>query len=315
VGFTDRLKKVIKKSALKREDFAQYAEISRSQLFRYLKGEQDPGTVFYQSLKTNFPWINLDWLITGEGKLTLRKTIEQVKIKKNFIHLRLRKLIKEKLKITQTDFCKEVGITTGYLSMILSGKRGLSADALINIYVNYHEYFDWLITGEDTDLDIKLTKTEVLNSIEKQIEFKNELRERLIQLMASQRGLQSKLSKSIDKKPSYFSEIKRGSPVNAHHLRAVGIIFGADTVSDLLGISNKNQRPDTQASPQLNETFLDVGKQNLIKTFKNKERAEKIIKQLANIESLSEQVFQKLESHVNGVETTVNILIDKVEDQ
>lgn len=41
--------------------------VSRAQLFNYLKGGQTPGTTFYQNLKSNKAWINLDWLISGIG--------------------------------------------------------------------------------------------------------------------------------------------------------------------------------------------------------------------------------------------------------
>ncbi len=66
--------------------------------------------------------------------------------------------------------------------------------------------------------------------------FRDELRERFIKLVESQRGIQAKLSKSIGKKDNYFGAIKQGNPVNADHLRAVGIVFGPDKVIELLGI-------------------------------------------------------------------------------
>jgi len=62
---------------------------------------------------------------------------------------RLRALIIDRLNITQAAFCKKHGITTGYLSMILSGKRGPSADLIAEIYINYSEHLDWLLTGKE----------------------------------------------------------------------------------------------------------------------------------------------------------------------
>ena len=66
--FTDRLKEIIKISGLKRDGFAKNGGISRTQLFRYLNGEQEPSTAFYRNIKSHHSWININWLISGEGK-------------------------------------------------------------------------------------------------------------------------------------------------------------------------------------------------------------------------------------------------------
>jgi len=66
--FKDRLKEIITKSGLKRDDFAKCGGISRTQLFRYLSGEQEPSTSFYRNIKKTLPFINIDWLITGSGE-------------------------------------------------------------------------------------------------------------------------------------------------------------------------------------------------------------------------------------------------------
>jgi len=71
--------------------------------------------------------------------------------------------------------------------------------------------------------------------------FKNKLRDRFIALLDSKRGVQSALAKSVGKTASYFSEIRRGNPVNAIHLRAVGMVFGVKKVQELLGIANDTQ--------------------------------------------------------------------------
>ncbi len=68
MDFTDRLKKIIKETGLIRDEFADSAGVSQSQLYRYLNGEQEPSTSFYRNIKKHFPWINIDWLITGIGE-------------------------------------------------------------------------------------------------------------------------------------------------------------------------------------------------------------------------------------------------------
>jgi transcriptional regulator with XRE-family HTH domain len=65
IKFKDRLRVVIKNSNLTREDFAQISGVSRAQLFKYLKGDQNPGSSFYRNLKLNFSWVDLNWLIAG----------------------------------------------------------------------------------------------------------------------------------------------------------------------------------------------------------------------------------------------------------
>ena len=74
--------------------------------------------------------------------------MKNLTIDKNF-PTRLRTLIKEKLKITQSDFCKKHNITNGYLSMILSGKRGPSANLIVDLFFHYSEYAVWLFAGEE----------------------------------------------------------------------------------------------------------------------------------------------------------------------
>ncbi len=77
---------------------------------------------------------------------------------------RLRILIKEKLDISQVEFCNKIGITEGYLSMMLSGKRGASAEVIAGLFLNYREYLEWLLTGrkktipEVTDEDFEINE-------------------------------------------------------------------------------------------------------------------------------------------------------------
>ncbi|WP_027360143.1 helix-turn-helix domain-containing protein [Desulforegula conservatrix] len=74
----------------------------------------------------------------------------------NLFPERLAILIKEKARVSQAEFCKKTGITTSYLSMILSGKRGPSADLISGVYIHYREFFDWLISGVDSDESMDL---------------------------------------------------------------------------------------------------------------------------------------------------------------
>jgi hypothetical protein len=74
MDFPERLKAVIKRSGLKREEFAEAAGKSRTQIFKYLGGEQNPTADFFQAVKRAFPWVNIEWLITGEGEMERPRT-------------------------------------------------------------------------------------------------------------------------------------------------------------------------------------------------------------------------------------------------
>jgi len=73
MGFEARLKALIAESGLGRDDFAKKIGISRRSLFNYLGGKNPPTGAFYQSVKTAFPWVNVEWLITGQGEMVSRK--------------------------------------------------------------------------------------------------------------------------------------------------------------------------------------------------------------------------------------------------
>jgi transcriptional regulator with XRE-family HTH domain len=78
---------------------------------------------------------------------------------------RLVELIDERLRISRTKFAKNVNITSGYLSMITTGKRGPSADLLAGIFLNYSEHFEWLLTGNE-----KRKNKKIKNSICQEID-------------------------------------------------------------------------------------------------------------------------------------------------
>ena len=72
MALKDRLEKIIKAIGMTKKDFAVECGVSRAQLFNYLKGQQVPTATFFVNLKKKYNWINLDWLITGEGEPDLR---------------------------------------------------------------------------------------------------------------------------------------------------------------------------------------------------------------------------------------------------
>ena len=66
----------------------------------------------------------------------------------NYFSIRLKTLLEDHLSITQKAFSNKVGISQGYLSMVLKGKRGASAELIAGLYIHYGKYLEWLLTGE-----------------------------------------------------------------------------------------------------------------------------------------------------------------------
>jgi transcriptional regulator with XRE-family HTH domain len=60
---------------------------------------------------------------------------------------RLADLIKTRCNGKQSEFCEITGISQSYISQILSGKKGPSADLIASLVVNFGDSIRWLITG------------------------------------------------------------------------------------------------------------------------------------------------------------------------
>jgi hypothetical protein len=71
-----------------------------------------------------------------------------------FFSSRLKTLINNILNIKRGDFCNKTGISKGYLGMILTNKRGPSAELIIGLFIHYRYYLDWLLTGDGDPYNI-----------------------------------------------------------------------------------------------------------------------------------------------------------------
>jgi len=69
--FIDRLKEVIGESKDSVKAFAEKCGVSEAQIHKYKRGEQEPGMRFFAAMKDKYPWVNIDWLITGHGEPTI----------------------------------------------------------------------------------------------------------------------------------------------------------------------------------------------------------------------------------------------------
>jgi transcriptional regulator with XRE-family HTH domain len=69
MDFPERLKACIKTTGLNAEEFGKKVGSSKAQMYRYLSQENEPTMSFFQRVKDEFPWINVEWLATGLGEM------------------------------------------------------------------------------------------------------------------------------------------------------------------------------------------------------------------------------------------------------
>lgn len=82
---------------------------------------------------------------------------------------RLRRFIEKDLKISHRQFAKIVGTSSGYLSMMVNGKTGPSAEFIASLFFNYREHLEWLLSGHAKPDSIPLTDTARISQLEKRI--------------------------------------------------------------------------------------------------------------------------------------------------
>lgn len=68
--FIVRLKLMIKNCGDKKKVFAEKCGIAETNLYTYLRGASLPAMPFFVAMKNQYPWVNIDWLITGQGDPT-----------------------------------------------------------------------------------------------------------------------------------------------------------------------------------------------------------------------------------------------------
>lgn len=108
--------------------------------------------------------------------------------------------------------------------------------------------------------------------------LKNALSEKYISLLDSERGTATNLAKTIGKKPSFVSEIKRGNPVNALHLIAVARLFGTERMLRIMGINKKEENP-TRGTPH---------------------QADPLAEKLAELRTNNPAIYATVETYITG---------------
>lgn len=68
-------------------------------------------------------------------------------IDKNF-YIRLKSFLKGE-DIPRKKFIAQIGVSSGYLGMVLTGKRGPSAELIAGLHLHYRDFLAWLLTGQE----------------------------------------------------------------------------------------------------------------------------------------------------------------------
>ncbi len=69
MNLNDRISKVIEYSKLSLSEFADEVEVQRSSISHITSGRNKPSLEFVTKIKSKFPEIQWDWLITGDGEM------------------------------------------------------------------------------------------------------------------------------------------------------------------------------------------------------------------------------------------------------
>ena len=129
-------------------------------------------------------------------------------------------------------------------------------------------------------------------------------------MMDSKRGIQTKLAESINKSPSFFSGIKQGKPVNALHLKAAGLVFGAEKLLELMAIeiigskltgSNQNNTEQKEERRRIHQNQR-IG---ILSNFDDSEMARQMNLDMIEIEKLDRDHYLMLVGEIRGAARTL----------
>lgn len=82
--FNDRITKVIEFSELSPAEFAEEIGVQRSSISHIISGRNKPSLDFITKIKSKFPDIEWDWLITGTGEMLISKEEAKIAEKQNY---------------------------------------------------------------------------------------------------------------------------------------------------------------------------------------------------------------------------------------
>lgn len=85
MSLNERISKVIDYSGLTPSEFADEIDVQRSSISHVTSGRNKPSLEFIIKIKSRFPEILWDWLVTGEGQM-LKSDLQEIKEAENKAH-------------------------------------------------------------------------------------------------------------------------------------------------------------------------------------------------------------------------------------
>lgn len=106
-----------------------------------------------ERISSNYPDLNIGWLITGEGDMILRPSTKNVKTenRSTFIMKDISYALQEYFrsnKVSQDDIAKLLGVSQAYVSALLSGKKAFGKKQAQKFAELFGLSPSWLLTGE-----------------------------------------------------------------------------------------------------------------------------------------------------------------------
>lgn len=165
----ERLEKYLNVRRISKAEFGRQVGVSNAYVSS-IRSSLSPTVI--RNIVLNYPDLNIDWLLTGEGVMTDSIEVSQDGSDSEDRLSRFKQavqfLIDSRAIYNYSDLAKALGKQKSYISEVLSGKRELTEKIISELVIAF-EYISlhWLLTGEgkmlcDIDEEDEVNETEKL---------------------------------------------------------------------------------------------------------------------------------------------------------
>ena len=165
----ERLEKYLNVRRISKAEFGRQVGVSNAYVSS-IRSSLSPTVI--RNIVLNYPDLNIDWLLTGEGVMTDSIEVSQDGSDSEDRLSRFKQavqfLIDSRAIYNYSDLAKVLGKQKSYISEVLSGKRELTEKIISELVIAF-EYISlhWLLTGEgkmlcDIDEEDEVNETEKL---------------------------------------------------------------------------------------------------------------------------------------------------------
>lgn len=165
----ERLEKYLNVRRISKAEFGRQVGVSNAYVSS-IRSSLSPTVI--RNIVLNYPDLNIDWLLTGEGVMTDSIEVSQdgsdSEDRLSRFKQAVKFLIDSRAIYNYSDLAKALGKQKSYISEVLSGKRELTEKIISELVIAF-EYISlhWLLTGEgkmlcDIDEEDEVNETEKL---------------------------------------------------------------------------------------------------------------------------------------------------------